>query len=77
MSNEESAEARATRERTERDRERHSYFERREAERHAASGRHGRHGHRCPTCRGEYWPGTLSCPECGGSGYVDDDAGEP
>jgi len=68
------------------DRDRISWWEKREAERQAASGRHGRGGHRCRTCAGTgrvpgatprrggtgYSSGFGACPECGGSGYVDD-----
>jgi len=72
-----------------RSQDRRSQWERAEEARHAAAGRHGRRGHRCQTCRGTgRVPGATprrgstgyssrfgACPECGGSGYVDDEAG--
>ena len=57
-----------------------------EADRIRASGRHGRKGRRCPTCRGRgSIPGIKAqrgkgmgsnfgpCPDCDGSGYIDDE----
>lgn len=60
-------------------------WERSEQERFAASGRHGRKGHRCAECRGSgQVPGVVkqrgtgmgstfgTCPECDGLGYIDE-----